>query len=140
MKHTLSLSLPMNLKKGCLKYRYAFFLMLLIIISATPIFSSAQITGATNVCVGSNTTLSDAGPATWSSSNPGVATIGSTTGILTGVTSGTVTVNHGPDFTTVTVNPLPTTNTVTGGGSFCAGSPGLHIGLSGSVTGINYQL
>jgi hypothetical protein len=29
---------------------------------------------------------------------------------------------------------------VTGGGSYCAGSTGVHVGLAGSVAGINYQL
>ena len=29
---------------------------------------------------------------------------------------------------------------VTGGGGFCTGSSGVHVGLAGSVTGISYQL
>ena len=40
---------------------------------------------------------------------------------------------------TITVNPLPIVYTVTGGGSYCSG-PGVHVGLSGSNTGISYQL
>ncbi len=40
----------------------------------------------------------------------------------------------------ITVNALPAIFTATGGGSYCAGGTGLHIGLSGSATGINYQL
>jgi hypothetical protein len=40
----------------------------------------------------------------------------------------------------VTVLPLPIVYTVTGGGSYCAGSAGPHVNLSGSSTGINYQL
>jgi len=40
----------------------------------------------------------------------------------------------------ITINPLPGTFSVTGGGAYCAGGTGLHIGLAGSVTGINYQL
>ena len=42
----------------------------------------------------------------------------------------------------VTVNPLPSTNTVTvtNGGNYCAGAPGVNIGLSGSTTGVNYDL
>ncbi|HNB72491.1 MAG TPA: NHL repeat-containing protein, partial [Acidobacteriota bacterium] len=40
----------------------------------------------------------------------------------------------------VTVIPLPTAFTVTGGGSFCAGGSGVAVGLSGSQTGVNYQL
>jgi len=41
---------------------------------------------------------------------------------------------------TITINPLPVVYTVTGGGSYCAGGTGIHVGLSGSNTGINYQL
>lgn len=41
---------------------------------------------------------------------------------------------------TIIINPLPTAFTVTGTGSYCAGDPGLVVGLSGSSIGINYQL
>ena len=40
----------------------------------------------------------------------------------------------------VTVNPLPTAVTVTGGGSYCSGGTGVTIGLSGSAAGVNYLL
>src|ERR1019366_2438335 len=40
----------------------------------------------------------------------------------------------------VVVNPLPLAYTVTGGGSYCAGGTGVMVGLSGSNTGIHYQL
>ena len=41
---------------------------------------------------------------------------------------------------TITVNPLPALFTVTGGGGYCPGAAGVHVGLSGSATGISYQL
>ncbi len=41
---------------------------------------------------------------------------------------------------TVTVYSLPTVYSVTGGGSYCAGSTGVHIGVSGSSTGTTYRL
>ncbi len=41
---------------------------------------------------------------------------------------------------TVVINPLPTVYAVTGGGSYCNGGAGLHIGLGGSTAGIAYQL
>ncbi|RKR09507.1 gliding motility-associated-like protein [Flavobacterium sp. 90] len=41
---------------------------------------------------------------------------------------------------TITVNPLPTTYNVTGGGSYCAGGTGVAVGLSNSQTGVSYQL
>jgi Glycine rich protein/Secretion system C-terminal sorting domain/Bacterial Ig-like domain (group 2) len=40
----------------------------------------------------------------------------------------------------ITIDPLPTAFTVTGGGSYCVGAAGHNIGLSNSVTGVNYQL
>jgi len=40
----------------------------------------------------------------------------------------------------VAINPLPNVYTVTGGGSYCASGTGLHVGLSSSDIGINYQL
>jgi PKD repeat protein len=41
---------------------------------------------------------------------------------------------------TVTVNPTPNTYTVTGGGTYCTGGNGVSIGLSGSQSGVTYQL
>ncbi len=41
---------------------------------------------------------------------------------------------------TVGINPLPTTYTTTGGGNYCAGGTGLPVGLSGSNSGVLYQL
>jgi len=40
----------------------------------------------------------------------------------------------------VTVNALPTQYSVGGGGSFCVGSTGPNVTLSGSQSGVNYQL
>jgi len=45
-----------------------------------------------------------------------------------------------PGSVTVTVNPLPTVGTVGGGGSYCAGGTGVHVTLSASTIGVNYQL
>ena len=45
---------------------------------------------------------------------------------------------HG--YATIVVNPLPAIYTLTGGGAYCPGSTGSHIGMSGSATGVNYQL
>ncbi len=41
---------------------------------------------------------------------------------------------------TITVNANPTAATVTGGGAYCAGGSGSLVGLSGSQSGVNYQL
>jgi hypothetical protein len=40
----------------------------------------------------------------------------------------------------ITVNTLPTAYNVTGGGGYCSGSSGAAVGLSGSQSGVNYQL
>ena len=41
---------------------------------------------------------------------------------------------------TITISALPTVYTITGGGGYCAGGAGVHIGLVGSNSGVNYQL
>jgi hypothetical protein len=41
---------------------------------------------------------------------------------------------------TISINPLPTVYTVTGGGAYCSGGTGVSIGLSGSTAGVTYQL
>jgi trimeric autotransporter adhesin len=115
-----------------------------IVVTANPL--PAVITGFSNLCIGATITLADVtSGGTWSSSTPAVATIGSGSGIVTGVSPGTTVISYvlGTSCTSVksiTVNPLPTLFSITGGGSFCAGGTGVHIGLSGSITGVNYQL
>lgn len=41
---------------------------------------------------------------------------------------------------TVGINPLPASQTVTGGGVYCSGGSGVLVGTSGSETGVNYTL
>lgn len=41
---------------------------------------------------------------------------------------------------TITVNPMPQIYDMTGGGSYCAGDPGVAVGLSGSQLNVNYEL
>jgi uncharacterized protein YjdB len=41
---------------------------------------------------------------------------------------------------TVAINPAPSAFNVTGGGTLCAGSAGVDVGIAGSEIGINYQL
>ncbi|MBK9335078.1 MAG: T9SS type A sorting domain-containing protein [Lewinellaceae bacterium] len=53
------------------------------------------------------------------------------------------TTNCSADMTgsaTVTANPTPVSFNVTGGGSYCAPGAGVPVGLSGSESGVNYQL
>ena len=84
--------------------------------------------GATSICVGATTTLSDITTGgTWSSNNPSVATVGSSTGILTGVATGTavisyITASSGTATTIVTVGTIPSEAPITGITEACPGS------------------
>ncbi len=96
----------------------------------------AAITGPSAVCVGSSITLSDATVGgTWYSMTPTFGTIDATTGIFTGVASGTATAGYLLStgciaFKTITVNPLPAA--ITGPGTLCAGQT---ISLSDATSG-----
>ena len=107
--------------------------------------SPSSITGGTNICLGAPASLFDVtSGGTWISGNTSLATIGST-GTLTGISAGTVLISYtmpsGCQATTnVTVNALPTVYSLIGGGSYCVGGSGPHIGLNGSTAGVSYQL
>ncbi len=93
------------------------------------------ISGPSSVCIGSTITLSDTGTGTWSSGSTSIATVGSSTGVVTGVTSGRAVITYtsaaGCRITdTVTVNPLPAA--ITGPSAVCAG---YSITLSSTTTG-----
>ncbi len=95
----------------------------------------ASISGTASVCVGSTTTLTDAGGGTWSSSTTGVATIGTSTGIVSGLSSGTSTITYTlptgcQTSEVVTVNPLP--SSITGASALYIGSA---ITLSDGTSG-----
>ncbi len=64
------------------------------------------------------------------------------TGVYTVVATNTTTgcISNMAGSATVGINPLPDVFTAGGGGAYCTGSTGVNITLSGSVTGINYQL
>ena len=92
-------------------------------VSVNPI--PLPITGPDTVCVASSVTLADATTGgVWLSSNTSVATIGSATGILNGVSAGTTIITYlsgaGCQSTySFTVNGLP--GTITGTDSLCVG-------------------
>ncbi len=84
----------------------------------------ATISGNTNVCPASVTTLSDAGGGTWTSDNTTIAIAALTTGAVSGVAPGTTTITYTLSTgcyttTALTVNPLPAV--ITGPGNVCAG-------------------
>ncbi len=94
----------------------------------------AGIAGSSSVCTGANITLSDAtSGGAWRSSNPAIATV-STTGVVTGISTGSATISYitsnscgstlSPATTTITVNTIPSAPAVIGGGSspLCTGT------------------
>lgn len=102
----------------------------------------AAITGTSEVCLGGTTILSNAtSGGVWSSTDMPVATVGSSSGIVTGATAGTATISYsvtagtgcvGAATTVVTVNALPTVAPITGTTAVCEGST---TTLSSATTG-----
>ncbi len=117
--------------------------------SNTPVLvnPSGLISGPGAVCPGSTITLTNTTTGgAWTSGSTATATVGGSSGIVSGVAAGVVTITYttltgctSPVFT-VTVNSLPALKTVTGGGSYCLGGAGTHIGLGSSDAGVTYQL
>jgi len=100
-------------------------------------FVSTPILGTDSVCQGYTTHLSDiTGGGTWSSSNTSIATVGTGSGIVTGVSVGTAvisyTISGSSDTVTVTVSTTPNPGTITGLSSVCASS---IISLSDATLG-----
>ena len=102
----------------------------------------AAISGATSVCAGASTMLTDAtSGGVWTSGNTAVATVGST-GTVYGVAAGTATISYSVTATcgtvvatyTVTVIALPTVGAISGASSLCNGTnTTLTDGTSGGV-------
>ena len=83
-----------------------------------------HISGSTNVCTGSTISLSDPATGGWISGNPGIASIGSLSGIVTGITQGTAIITFAnlsgcSITTTITVNEQPAA--ITGPTVLCTG-------------------
>jgi uncharacterized protein YjdB len=101
---------------------------------------AAPIAGLHQVCVGNTILLSDAdNGGTWSSSNPAVASVGSSSGIVTGATAGIDTIIYTSSLacvntTTVTVNSSP--SAISGPGAVCASS---SVVLSDATLGGNWS-
>ncbi|RYD98009.1 MAG: T9SS type A sorting domain-containing protein [Sphingobacteriales bacterium] len=101
----------------------------------------AAITGTTNLCTGTTTTLSSAtAGGNWTSSNTAVATVNGS-GVVNGLSAGTSTITYTVSnaanctaavSTTVTVDILPTVAAITGASSVCAGAT---TALSSTTTG-----
>ncbi|MBL7691878.1 MAG: T9SS type A sorting domain-containing protein [Flavipsychrobacter sp.] len=106
----------------------------------------AAIVGLSNVCEGSTITLTNAiTGGSWTSSNSAVAAIGSASGIVSGVSAGSVVVSYilptsCSRSVTVSTRPLPVVYAVNGGGSYCEGGAGSVVGMANSESGYTYRL
>ncbi len=103
------------------------------------------ISGTVQVCLGATSTLINTGGGTWSSSDITITTIGSTDGVYSGLVLGTAIITYTLPTSckvtqVVTVNPLPSVYSVTGGGAYCAGGAGVNVGISNSQNGFTYSL
>ncbi len=106
------------------------------ITSATVNTSPSAITGPTGICTGSTITLSDVtASGTWTSSNTSVATVATTTRVVTPVSVGTSILSYTLvtgcyDTATITVYQAP--SSILGATTVCTGFP---ITLSDAITG-----
>ena len=118
-----------------------YFKAILLCISLFTVFSSsASIYGTLGACVGSTSVLVDSvsgsmGVGTWSSSDVSIATVGVTSGVVTGVAPGTAIItltNSVGVYTAIFTVSIPPGPIVGGGTPFCSGT---SITLSNSVSG-----
>jgi len=103
-----------------------------IVVTVNPLPVAGTIAAiSSSVCAGAHITLTDtAAGGVWSSNNLTLASIGSSTGIVTGVAAGTDTIAYTVTNScgsaivmhTITVNPLPVAGSVTGATFLCMGS------------------
>ncbi len=90
------------------------------------------------ICAGSETVLSNGAPGgVWSSGNPSIATVGSGTGIVTGISAGIAVITYSLSSAcyttaTVTVNAYPDAGSISGDTSLCMGET---ITLNNTVPG-----
>ena len=125
-----------------------------VVVTVNPLPMS--ITGNTPVCAGSTITLSDAtAGGTWSSGSSGIATIGTSSGVVTGIAAGTavvtytlstgcistitVTVNADPTImgtSIVCVGLITTLSASPSGGTWSSSNSNATVDGSGDVTGV----
>jgi len=97
----------------------------------TVLTSPPAITGTTSFCFSSSTTLSNTSTGgTWTSSNIGVANVGSSSGLVSGVSAGTVTITYNNGCGT----PATLTLTINGSPASIGGVPAVCVGTSSTLT------
>ena len=93
----------------------------------TPGTSISPITGLSSLCVGATITLSDLTTGgSWLSSASPIASVDTSSGVVTGISSGTVVISYTvaggcSSIKDITVNPLPHAGTISGLDSLCPG-------------------
>jgi gliding motility-associated-like protein len=115
------------------------------IITISPNANAGVVAGASPLCIGSTTTYSSNGDVggVWSSSNPSVATVNASTGLVTAISAGTSIITYtvtgcGLNLTstkTITVNPNANAGVVAGASPLCIGSTTTYSS-SGDVGGV----
>ena len=109
-------------------------------ITINPLPSAGSITGASGVCIAASVTLSDGvAGGVWSSADATV-TVGSSSGMVTGVSGGTALISYsvttvcGAAVATYTINviTIPTAGTISGATTVCQGA---NITLMDGITG-----
>lgn len=107
-------------------------------IVVAPVAQPTAIAGSASICQGHTSTLTNSvAGGVWSSGAPSIATVGSVSGIVVGVTAGTANITYtsasGCKATqTVTVIPTPFTAVITGPSVVCTGNT---ISLSDATPG-----
>ena len=101
-------------------------------LTVSPNVNAGTVSGTSPLCIGATATYTSNGDAggAWTSTNTGVATVDPSTGLVTGITTGTTDITYtvngcaGPQsaFQALTVNPNANAGTVTGTSSLCIGS------------------
>lgn len=103
------------------------------------ITADCSLSGASSVCVGSTITLSSVtSGGLWGSSNAAVATVGSASGIVSGIAAGTATISYSVSGCTstwaITVNGAPSAGTISGPSTLCVGVSATYSnGVSGGM-------
>ncbi len=112
----------LSINRNFMKHLLFFFSALLLSFTS---FAVAPITGSSINCGGGTVALSDAtSGGTWSSSNTGIATIGSSSGVCTGISPGTAIISYTVSGVSalMTVTVIPAISSITGLTSVCMGS------------------
>ena len=102
-----------------------------MVVTVNPLAVSGSVSGATIVCMSAPVTLADTvSGGVWSSGNTAVATVGASSGVVSGVSAGIVSISY--SVTNIcntavaifrdTVVALPSPGTIAGEDSVCAGS------------------